>query len=203
MQTIGSHSSLRSFPRVIKSSLPELPDQKRARFIEQYDIPSYDAGVLTADRSTADFFESCIDEYDKPKVVSNWIMTEVLRELKSGEDDLSAFSITPQNLAELLKIIDDGTISGKMAKEIFAEMVTSKKKASEIVSEKGIQQISDSLELENIIKQIVIENPNEVERFKQGEKKLQGFFVGRVMKATGGKANPKKVNELLIKILQN
>ncbi len=184
----------------IKKSLPELPDQRLERYIEHYEIPHYDAGVLTASRDVADYFEECLRYCDKPKLASNWIMTEVLRELKS-EDEIRSFKVSPKMLCGLLDLIEDGTISGKIAKEVFGEMVMNGKGANEIISEKGIKQISDLGEIEKLIKDVIEKNPDQVARFKAGEDKLIGFFVGQVMKATQGKANPKIVNETLKRIL--
>ena len=186
----------------IRASLPELPDQKLARFKEEYELPEYDAGVLTATIEIADYFESTIKHHDNPKIVSNWIMTEVLRELKE-EDEIGSFPISPDKLGELLNLIQDGTISGKIAKEVFEEMLTSGKDAKAIVEEKGMTQISDQSELENIVSQILDSHPDEISRYKAGDQKLMGFFVGQAMKETKGKANPKVVNELLRKALSD
>ncbi|HEX3036145.1 MAG TPA: Asp-tRNA(Asn)/Glu-tRNA(Gln) amidotransferase subunit GatB [Thermodesulfobacteriota bacterium] len=186
----------------IRDTLPELPDNRRARFINEYKIPPYDAEVLTTSKEIADYFEECLRHYDKPKTVSNWIMTEVLKELKDEEDGTSgAFPVSPEMLAELLKLIDAGTISGKMAKNVFSEMVSTKKRAGDIVAEKGIRQISDTSEIEKIVSEVVERNPAEASRYRAGEEKLIGFFVGQIMKATGSKANPKLVNEVLRKKL--
>lgn len=184
----------------IRESLPELPDQRLRRFIEEMNLPEYDAAVLTASKEIADYFEECVSLYNNPKTVSNWIMTEVLRELKE-EDDITTIPVTSKKLAELLSLIDKGTISGKIAKDVFTEMVSSGKAAKEIVEEQGIKQISDESELENIIAGIFDKHPEEVSRYKAGDQKLVGFFVGQIMKATQGKANPKVVNEILRKEL--
>lgn len=186
----------------IRASLPELPDQKLARFKEEYGLPEYDSGVLTATIEIADYFENCLKKHNNPKTVSNWIMTEVLRELKE-EDEIDSFSITPDKLGELLNLIEDGTISGKIAKEVFEEMLTSGKTAKEIVQEKGMTQISDQSELRNIVSQILESHPDEISRYKAGDQKLIGFFVGQAMKETKGKANPKVVNEILLKALSD
>jgi len=130
----------------IRNSLPELPDQRLTRFKEEYNLPEYDAGVLTSTKEIADYFEDCLKKYNNPKIVSNWIMTEVLRELK-GEDDINSFGITPDKLGELLILIEDGTISGKIAKDVFEDMFTSGKSANQIVEEKGMKQISDQYQL--------------------------------------------------------
>ncbi|HXG31582.1 MAG TPA: Asp-tRNA(Asn)/Glu-tRNA(Gln) amidotransferase subunit GatB [Thermodesulfobacteriota bacterium] len=185
----------------IRGSLPELPDARFKRFVEEYGIPAYDAEILTSSKEIADYFEGCLKHYDRPKAVSNWIMTEVLRELKGEGEGIREFRVTPERLAELLKLIDDGTISGKMAKDVFGEMVLTGKAAGEIVSEKGVKQISDHLEIERIVSLVIEKNPNELSRYRAGQEKLLGFFVGEVMKATQGKANPKLVNEILKKKL--
>jgi len=129
-------------------------------------------------------------------------MTDVLRELKGEEEGIKTFPVTPERLTELIKLIDDGTISGKIAKDVFSEMVSTKKGAGEIVSQKGIKQISDQAEIEAIISQVIEKNQDEASRYRAGQEKLIGFFVGEVMKATQGKANPKLVNEILRKKLK-
>ena len=186
----------------LRNSLPELPDARHARFIEEFNLPDYDAGVLTDSREIADYFESCLKIHNNPKTVSNWIMTEVLRELKD-EDHISSFSIGPEKLGELLNLIENGTISGKIAKEVFEDMLSSGKSAKEIVENKGMTQISDQSELEGIVFEILEKHPDEIARFKAGDEKLIGFFVGQVMKQTRGKANPKIVNEILRKGLSD
>jgi aspartyl-tRNA(Asn)/glutamyl-tRNA(Gln) amidotransferase subunit B len=188
--------------REIKNSLPELPNARKSRFINEYKIPPYDAEVLTVSKEVADYFEECLKYYDKPKAVSNWIMTEVLRELKGEEEGIKRFPITPEKLSELLRLIDNGTISGKIGKDIFIEMASTGKRAGEIVIEKNMKQISDTSEIETIISQIIQQNPDEASRYRMGQEKLLGFFVGEVMKATHGKANPKLVNETLKKKLK-
>jgi len=184
----------------LRNSLPELPDARFKRFTQEFGLPEYDAEVLTASREIADYFEEAVGLYDNPKTISNWIMTELLREVKE-EDDIGTLSVTPERLAELLKLIDDGTISGKIAKDVFAEMISSGKSAKEIIEDKGIKQISDESELEQIVAGILEKHPDEISRYKGGDQKLIGFFVGQVMKATQGKANPKVVNEILRKEL--
>ncbi len=191
----------RNWIEEIRSSLPELPEARHKRFIDEYKIPHYDAEVLTASKEVADYFEDCLKHYDKPKTVSNWIMTELLRELKGEDEGIKTFQVTPGKLSELLKLIDDGTISGKIAKEVFNEMVSTNKRAGEIVAEKGVKQISDLSEIEEVISLIIENNPDEVSRYRAGQEKLIGFFVGEAMKATRGKANPKLVNEVLKKKL--
>ncbi|MCC6712937.1 MAG: Asp-tRNA(Asn)/Glu-tRNA(Gln) amidotransferase subunit GatB [Candidatus Dadabacteria bacterium] len=180
----------------LRASLPELPDARRERFASEYGLPEYDAGVLTSSREIADYFEEALSHYKNPKTLGNWIMTEVLRELRE-EDDISGFPVTAERLAGLLNLIEDGTISGKIAKDVFAEMVSGGGDAKEIVEKKGIKQISDKGELESLISGILEKHPDEISRYKGGDQKLIGFFVGQVMKATQGKANPKLVNDIL------
>lgn len=180
----------------LRASLPELPDRRLRRFTDEYGLPQYDAVVLTASKGIADYFEECLGHFNNPKAVSNWIMTEVLREVKDDEEE-GEIPVSAEKLSGLLQLIDAGTISGKIAKDVFSDMVSSGKSANEIVREKGIKQISDRGELENIITVILKNHPDEISRYKAGEEKLIGFFVGKVMKATQAKANPKVVNEIL------
>ncbi len=184
----------------LKGMLPELPDEKYNRFIDEYKLPSDDAAILTSNKNLADYYEKCLDSYDNPKNASNWIMTEVLREL-DDEDSIIYFPVKPDNLSELLKLIDNGTISGKIAKDVFMEIVDTGKRAEEIVKEKGLTQISDESELDEMISDLFKKHPQELERLKSGDNKLIGFFVGQVMKLTKGKANPKLVNEIISKVL--
>ena len=185
----------------IRATLPELPEAKKERFIRDYGIPEYDAEVLTTSKSLANYFEACLRSYSKPKVVSNWIMSELLRELKRDEREIEDCPVPAPHLSEMLKMIDDGIISGKIAKSVFEEMYRSGKRAEEIVKEKGWVQVTDFTEIEKTIDQVLAANPKEVEAYRKGKEKLFGFFVGQVMKATQGKANPPLVNELLKKKL--
>ena len=185
----------------IKAGLPELPDTKKERFIREYGIPEYDAEVLTSSKPLANYYEACLQVYAKPKIVSNWIMSELLRELKRDEREIEEGPVPAQNLAEMLKLIDEGLISGKIAKSVFEEMYRTGKKAEEVVKEKGWVQVTDTSAIEKSIEEILAKNPKEVEEYKKGKEKLFGFFVGQVMKATQGKANPQLVNELLKKKL--
>ena len=184
----------------LKESLPELPDQKLKRFSADYGLTVDEASLLTSSRELADYFESCLDGFDNPKELSNWITTEMLREIDI-DSDIDKFPVTPEMLAELLNLIKDGTINRKIAKEIFPEMISGNKFAGEIIKDKGIEQISDTSEIESIVQKVLEENQDEVERFKSGDEKLMGFFVGQVMKLTKGKANPKLVNEAIKKLL--
>jgi len=185
----------------IRAHLPELPETKKERFIRDYGIPEYDAEVLTTSKPLANYYEACLRSYNKPKIVSNWIMSELLRELKRDEREIEDCPVPALHLSEMLKMIDDGVISGKIAKNVFEEMYRSGKRAEEIVKEKGWVQVKDSTEIENMIDQVLFANPKEVEAYRKGKERLFGFFVGQVMKATQGKANPQLVNELLKKKL--
>jgi len=181
----------------VREALPELPAQRRARFADQLGLPDYDAGVLTASRELADYFEACLRVFDQPKTVSNWIMGPLLGLLNSQNHTIEESPISAASLAELLQLIDSGAISGKIAKTVFDEMAASGQPAKHIVAQKGLSQVSDSAALETEIDAIIAASPDEVARYKAGNKKLMGFFVGQVMKATQGKANPKLVNEIL------
>jgi aspartyl-tRNA(Asn)/glutamyl-tRNA(Gln) amidotransferase subunit B len=181
----------------IRKTLPELPVEKRDRFVDQYEIPEYDAGILTASRALADYYEECIRLSGEAKMVSNWIMGDLLRELKKDDRDIEECPVTPQHLASMLKMIKDGVISGKIAKTVFEEMYRSGKGPEKIVQEKGLVQLTDSGEIQRVIQGVLEENPKLVEDYRKGKEQLLGFFVGQVMKATRGKANPKLVNELL------
>jgi aspartyl-tRNA(Asn)/glutamyl-tRNA(Gln) amidotransferase subunit B len=185
-----------------RRTLPELQEAKKERFMREYGIPEYDAQILTSSKALADYYEQCLRLHASPKSVSNWIMTEVLRELNEREIEPDEFSVTPQHLAALVRVIDDGTISGKIAKTIFAEMVESGKMPDQIVREKGLVQISDVQELETLVERVIAENQDAVEQVRKGKDRAIGFLVGQIMKATRGKANPRIVNDLLKKKIQ-
>jgi len=186
----------------IRQSLPELPSVRRNRLVEQYELPQYDADILTDSKAIADYFEETAKLSGDAKAASNWIMGEVLRVLKEAQADIKDLKIKPADLATLIKLIKDGTISGKIAKSVFDEMHTSGKKPDEIIKEKGLLQISDSAELEKHVLSVIGENPDEAKKFLTGHEQVLGFLVGQIMKSTRGKANPKLVNEILRKELQ-
>jgi len=185
----------------LRTELPELPAEKKARFVSQFGIPSYDAGVLTASRAVSEYFEQTVALYNNPKTVSNWIMTEVLRVLKGEETGIGDCLVTPSHLASLLKLIDDGTISGKIAKTVFEEICATGKAPSLIIKEKGLVQVSDTGELSGVIRKILDDHPAEVSKYLSGKTQLLGFFVGQVMKATRGKANPEIANRIVVEEL--
>jgi aspartyl-tRNA(Asn)/glutamyl-tRNA(Gln) amidotransferase subunit B len=186
----------------VQRSLPELSDARCVRFVEQYGLPAYDAGVLTAERELADYFEACLKTFPQAKPVSNWIMGPLLGLLNAAGVGIDRSPILPDELTGLLQLIDDGAISAKTAKTVFDEMAASGKTARAIVQEKGLAQICDAGAIEDVVLKVLEANPKEVEAYRGGKTKLIGFFVGEVMKATRGRANPKAVNELLRKILE-
>jgi aspartyl-tRNA(Asn)/glutamyl-tRNA(Gln) amidotransferase subunit B len=186
----------------IRTGLPELPLQKRARFIQSYQIPEYDAGVITQSKALADYYEECVRLFPEPKQVSNWIMGDLLRLLKDDDKEVEECPLSPRQLAEMLSLIKDGTISGKIAKTVFEEMYKSGKAAREIVQEQGLVQITDESAVTQAVEEVLKTHPKEVAEYKSGKEKLFGFFVGQAMKATQGKANPQLVNDILKRRLQ-
>ena len=185
----------------IRKELPELPLAKRERFLKDYQIPEYDAGVLTADKALAQYYEDVVKLCDKPKQASNWVMGDVLRFLNEDKLDIRKCPITAGALADMIKLIEAGTISGKMAKDIISDMYKTGKSPQKIIEEKGLVQITDEGELAKTITAIIDANPSQLADYRSGKEKLFGFFVGQVMKATQGKANPQLVNDMLKKVL--
>ena len=183
----------------LRQTIPELPEQKRERFVKSYGIPEYDTGVLTSSAPLADYFEKCTALFPHPKTISNWMMGDLLRELKKDGRNIVDCPVSPSALVDLLKLIESGTISGNIAKGIFEEMYQTQKSAGSIVEEKGLKQITDSSAIEKIVAEVLQANPSQVEEFKGGKEKVLGFLVGQVMKASKGKANPAMVNKLLKK----
>ncbi len=186
----------------IQKSLPELPDQKKERFVKDYKIPEYDAEILTSTKAMANYFEESVHLFSEPKTVSNWMMGDLLRELKKDEREIHECPVTPKHLADMLSMIKDGTISGKIAKDVFEEMYRNGDPPDKIVKAKGWVQILDTGEIDEAIEKVIQANPKLVEDYQKGKEKVFGFLVGEVMKETKGKANPKLVNELLKKKLQ-
>jgi aspartyl-tRNA(Asn)/glutamyl-tRNA(Gln) amidotransferase subunit B len=185
----------------LRQELPELSSTKQERFIREYGLPEYDAGILTSSKTLSLYFEACIKLYPHPKTVSNWVMGELLRELNNSGTEADASSVTPERLVDLLALVDQGVISLKIAREIFPDVYASGKAPTQIVQEKGLTQVSDEKALVTIIDEVLTNNPAQVGQFKEGKSQVLGFLVGQVMKASGGKANPGKVNELLKKQL--
>jgi aspartyl-tRNA(Asn)/glutamyl-tRNA(Gln) amidotransferase subunit B len=186
----------------IRRSLPELPDEKKERFVRQYQIPEYDAEILTSAKAMATYYEESVRLFPEPKTVSNWMMGDLLRELKQDEREIDQCPVTPEHLAEMLSMIKEGTISGKIGKDVLEEMYRTGERPGKIVQEKGWVQIVDEGEIENAIGRAMEANPRQVEDYRKGKEKLFGFLVGEVMKQTKGKANPRLVNELLRKKLK-
>ena len=182
----------------IKKTLPELPLDRAKRFIKEYGIPEYDAYVLTQEKKLAEYFEACVSEKVNAKQVSNWIQSEVLAILNEKKLSIEDFSISATSTAGTIRLIEKGTISGKIAKEVYREMFETGKDAEAIVKEKGLTQVSDTGLIEKAVEKAIAANPAAVEQFKAGKQKAIGAIVGAVMKETGGKANPKIVNEILI-----
>ena len=185
----------------IRAGLPELPDAKRNRFVEEYGIPAYDAGILTGHRDLADYYEQTVKAHGSPKIISNWVMGELLGALNEEKIEIVDSPVSPESLAGLVKLIEDKTISGKIAKTVFEEMFRTGKDAASIVAEQGLTQITDEGALEDSVRGVLSAHPNEVAEYKAGKTKLLGFFMGQVMKATQGKANPESVQEILKQML--
>ncbi len=184
-----------------KNELPELPRARRERFVTQFGLPSSDAGVLTAERDLADYFEETARLCGAPKKAANWVMGDFLREINQAQLSASNSPLSPAHLAKLIAIVEQGAISGKIGKEIFPEIFAKGIDPEAYVREKGLTQISDSSAIESAVDAVLAENPDEVAAYKGGKTKLMGFFVGKIMQATKGQANPKLVNELLRKKL--
>jgi aspartyl-tRNA(Asn)/glutamyl-tRNA(Gln) amidotransferase subunit B len=192
-----------AFIEGVRQSLPELPDQKAARFSSQYGLSEYDAGVLTASRELAAFYEDVVREVpSEPKLAANWVMGELAAALNKENLDVSAGKMPAVRLGGLLKRIADQTISGKIAKEVFETMWAGGATADAVIEEKGLKQITDTGAIERAIDEVMAKNPGQLADYRSGKDKLFGFFVGQVMKATGGKANPAQLNELLKKKLK-
>lgn len=186
----------------IRKGLPEMPMEKMERFMNVYGLPKYDVEILASSAGVSQYFEETVGLFQEPKTVSNWIMTELLRELKDGNVSPKDSPLSPAHLAELLSLIKDGTINIKIGKEIFLEIYKSGASPKSLVEKKGLVQISDETAIGSTIDAVIARFPKELAEFKDGKEKLLGFFVGQAMKETKGKANPKLLNELLLKKLK-
>jgi len=187
----------------VLDSLPELPLERRARFIQEYDLPAYDADILTGDRALSEYFESAVEAYGgDPKIVSNWIMNEILRMLNEMGVSANELVISPQNLAEIITMADAGTINNATAKSVLAKVQESGKPPNAIVAEEGLAQVSDDLALQEVIDKILAQNPEELANYRGGKEGLFGWFMGQVMRETQGKADPQLTRELLGKALK-
>ncbi|MBN1526573.1 MAG: Asp-tRNA(Asn)/Glu-tRNA(Gln) amidotransferase subunit GatB [Candidatus Omnitrophica bacterium] len=185
----------------IKKTIPELPEARMRRFKAEYGLSDYDAGVMISDKLIADYFEACVKSYNKAKTVANWIMGDIMAQLKERDVGIAGLGLPPEGLSGLLKLIDDGTISGKIAKGVLVEMVETKKAAAEIVKEKSLAQVSDSGRIEEMVKAVVEKEAKSVSDYRNGKASAFTFLVGQVMKEAKGKANPAVVNQVLKKML--
>lgn len=190
-----------AFIAQIKETLPELPHKKSARFVAQYGLPAYDAGVLCGDDAVSRFFEESVRLGAPAKAASNWVMTEILREMSEKSLEIHQLKVTAAHLAALIQLIEAGTISGKIAKDVMLEMLQSGEEPGAIVQSKGLVQVSDSASIEAAARQVLAANTQQVAQYRAGKSNLLGFFVGHVIKAMGGKANPAIANEVIKKLL--
>ena len=184
----------------INLEIPELPDEKKKRFIDKFNLSPYEANILVSDKETSEYFEEVIKKSDV-KLATNWITGELFALLNDKNLEIAQSPISAQNLSKLINLIQNGTISGKIAKTVFELMIDGDKDPKKIIEEKDLKQESDPKEIEKIVLEIISKNKNKVEQYKSGKEKLFGFFVGQVMKLSGGKANPKLVNDILKKKL--
>jgi aspartyl-tRNA(Asn)/glutamyl-tRNA(Gln) amidotransferase subunit B len=191
-----------AFVEQVRATLPELPDAKKARFVAEYGLGAYDAGVLTATRELADYFETVVKSVGgEPKQCANWVMGDLSGFLNKEGKEITESPVSAPMLAGMIRRILDNTISGKIAKDVFEAMWNGEGDADTVIEKKGLKQITDTGAIESAIKEIMANNPKQVEGYRAGQEKLLGFFVGQVMKAMGGKANPAQLNELLKKML--
>jgi aspartyl-tRNA(Asn)/glutamyl-tRNA(Gln) amidotransferase subunit B len=186
----------------VGAEIPELPAARRRRLVEQYGLPDYDAAVLTGSRALADYFEAAAAAGAQPKAVSNWVMTDVLRKLKETGSEIGALAVRPAMLAELVRLIDDGTVSGKLAKDLFEQMCASGEPAARLIERQGLRQLSDRAAVEAAAREVLAGNPGPVAQYRAGKTKTLGFLVGQLMKATAGKANPQLAGEVLKSLLE-
>ncbi len=189
------------FVERMKAELPELPDDKKRRFMEEYGLSAYDAEVLCADKALADFYEEAVKAHDNPKAIANWVMVELLGRLNKDGRSISESPVAPMQVAKLVKLIDDGVISGKIGKQLFDILYREGGDPEVVVKERGLVQITDTSQIEAVVDEVIKECPDEVNKYLAGKTKVIGFLVGQVMKKTRGKANPRLVNELLRKKL--
>jgi len=195
-----------SFIEEIIKEIPELPDERKNRYINDFQLSNYDSSVLTSEKSTSNYFDKVLEDHkdlkNSAKLIANWITSELFAILKKNDLDILDSPISPENLGQLIKLINSGKISGKIAKEVFEEMFTSKLSPEKIVDEKNLIQVTDTKEIERIIEKILKNNQDKVNDYKKGKTKLLGFFIGQSMKESKGKANPKLLNQILINKLK-
>jgi aspartyl-tRNA(Asn)/glutamyl-tRNA(Gln) amidotransferase subunit B len=188
----------------VKTKLPELPEARRDRFISQYGLPLYDANILTSSKGVADYFEKCLKlaDHSKAKSISNWLLGDFSRLLNASNIEIEDTKVSPEHLAELLNLVDSGTLSGPASKTVFEEMFYSGKKASDIIAAKKLSQISDAATIKEAVRQVIASNEKAVSDYYAGKQPALTFLTGQVMKATRGRANPKLVREILIQDLR-
>lgn len=187
----------------IRKNMPELPDEKKKRFMEQYNLPEYDASVLTLTKDLSIFFEKCAEGHKNPKAVSNWVMGEVLRILKERELDFHEIKFPPEYLRELINLIDEGLLSSTAAKQVFEEMFNTGKDPKTLIKNLGLEQISDEEAIKNLVEKVLSENQKSVEDYKNGKSNALGYLVGQAMKISKGKGNPQLINKMLREFLKN
>ena len=192
----------KEFLQSVRKSMPELPNEKRLRFQENYELNDYDSRLLVADRELANFFEEVVKKSNSPKLSANWVMGEFLAELNKNNLPINKSKISAKQLGTLIARIEDSTISGKIAKNVFEKMWSSAKDADEVIKAEGLQQVTDHSEIESMVEKIINDNPDQHKKYLSGKDRLFGFFVGQVMKESQGKANPSQVNEILKKKLK-
>ena len=192
----------KEFIEEVMATMPEMPTQKKIRFVSEFNLSEYDADLLAADKDLANFFEAVVKVSNSPKLSANWIMGELSAELNNENLSINESKITSNQLGQLILRIEDGTISGKIAKEIFEKLWSSGNEVDEIIQGEGLEQVTDDKEIESMIDKVINNNPEQLEQYRSGKDRLFGFFVGQVMKASQGKANPKQVNDILRKKLE-
>ena len=192
----------KEFIEEVMATMPEMPTQKKIRFVSEFNLSEYDADLLAADKDLANFFEAVVKVSNSPKLSANWIMGELSAELNNENLSINESKITSNQLGQLILRIEDGTISGKIAKEIFEKLWSSDNEVDEIIQDEGLEQVTDDKEIESMIDKVINNNPEQLEQYRSGKDRLFGFFVGQVMKASQGKANPKQVNDILRKKLE-
>ena len=192
----------KEFIEEVMATMPEMPTQKKIRFVSEFNLSEYDADLLAADKDLANFFEAVVKVSNSPKLSANWIMGELSAELNNENLSINESKINSNQLGQLILRIEDGTISGKIAKEIFEKLWSSDNEVDEIIQDEGLEQVTDDKEIESMIDKVINNNPEQLEQYRSGKDRLFGFFVGQVMKASQGKANPKQVNDILRKKLE-
>jgi aspartyl-tRNA(Asn)/glutamyl-tRNA(Gln) amidotransferase subunit B len=192
----------KEFIEEVMATMPEMPTQKKIRFVSEFNLSEYDADLLAADKDLANFFEAVVKVSNSPKLSANWIMGELSAELNNENLSINESKITSNQLGQLILRIEDGTISGKIAKEIFEKLWSSDNEVDEIIQGEGLEQVTDDKEIESMIDKVINNNPEQLEQYRSGKDRLFGFFVGQIMKASQGKANPKQVNDILRKKLE-